>query len=265
MKAMFTVIKEQIQSFYLIRRLSVFEVKSENSQNYLGLLWEILNPLIQISIFWLVFGMGIRHGNNIDGIPFLPWMLSGIVVWFFANPAILNGSRSIRQRVNLVSKMSFPMSVIPSYVIFSKFYSHLVVLGLVIVVLSLFGIFPTFYIIGLLYAMFTLLALMIAISMVTSTLATVARDIQVMIQALMRLLMYTSPILWLPDEPLATIFKLNPLYYVVEVYRSSLLGKGWYFIEHPLYTLYFWIVVFLFLLFGSMMHVKLRDHFVEFI
>lgn len=265
MNAMLTVIKEQFQSFYLIRRLSLFEVKSNNSQNYLGLFWEILNPMIQIAIFWLVFGLGIHKGHPVDGYPFLPWMLAGINVWFFANPAILNGSRSIRQRVQLVSKMSFPMSVIPSYVIISKFYSHLIVLSLVVVVLMVFGIFPTVFIIQLVYFMAATIALMIAISMVTSTLATIARDIQVLIQALMRLLMYTSPILWNPTGKMEMIFKFNPLYYIVEGYRYALLGEGWYFIENPIYTLYFWLVVLGFLFFGSIMHVKFRNHFVEYI
>lgn len=265
MNAMLTVIKEQVGSFYLIRRLSLFEVKSNNSQNYLGLMWELLHPMIQIAIFWLVFGLGIHKGHPEDGTPFLPWLLAGINVWFFANPGILNGTRSIRQRVQLVSKMSFPMSVIPSFVIFSKLYSHLVVLALVIVFLMIFGIFPTIFLIQLVYFMIAAIALMIAISMVTSTLATIVRDVQVMIQALMRLLMYTSPILWHPTGKLATIFKINPLYYIVKGYRSALLGKGWYFIDHPEYTLYFWLVVFGFFFFGSIMHMKFRDHFVEYI
>ena len=48
MSSALTVLKEQIKNFYLIRRLSVYEMKSANSNNYLGILWEIINPMIQI-------------------------------------------------------------------------------------------------------------------------------------------------------------------------------------------------------------------------
>lgn len=70
MSAMMTVIKEQIANFYLIRRLSLYELKSSNNNNYLGMLWELLNPGIQITIFWFVFGYGIRGGSDVDGVPF---------------------------------------------------------------------------------------------------------------------------------------------------------------------------------------------------
>ena len=59
MNAAWIVLKEQIKNFYLIRRLSVYEMKSANNDNYLGILWEIINPMIQISIYWFVFGFGI--------------------------------------------------------------------------------------------------------------------------------------------------------------------------------------------------------------
>ena len=51
-----TVLKEQIQNFYLIRRLSLYELKSKNKNNYLGMAWEVINPSIQILIYWFVFG-----------------------------------------------------------------------------------------------------------------------------------------------------------------------------------------------------------------
>jgi teichoic acid transport system permease protein len=59
MKSLITVIGEQITNFYLIRRLSMFEIKIENNKNYLGMFWEILSPMILVAIYWFVFGLGI--------------------------------------------------------------------------------------------------------------------------------------------------------------------------------------------------------------
>ncbi|OCA84653.1 MULTISPECIES: ABC transporter permease [unclassified Bacillus (in: firmicutes)] len=268
MKSMFTVIQEQIRSFYLIKRLSVFELKSANNSNYLGIMWEFLNPLIQIGVYWVVFGMGIRGGREIGDVPFIYWMLSGISLWFFANPAIMDGTKSIYTRINFISKMSFPMSAIPSYVIMSKFYQHIVIVIIVSIILQ-FGGFPiSLYYLQLPYFMIAAIILFFAVTLVTSTLATIVRDVVMIVQAIMRMLIYLTPILWVSNSLpgfLQMIIKFNPLTYLVEGYRAAMLGQSWYFIEHADYTLYFWGVTIVLLMIGSALHLKFRNHFVDYL
>ncbi|WP_180228873.1 ABC transporter permease, partial [Bacillus cereus] len=102
-------------------------------------IWEVLNPLIQMSIYWFVFGLGIRGGQGVDGVPFVFWLSSGLVVWFFLNPAVMQGTKSVYKRMNMVSKMNFPLSVIPSYVVLSVFYQHIILVGIVTVAFLLSG------------------------------------------------------------------------------------------------------------------------------
>ncbi|HET7627067.1 MAG TPA: ABC transporter permease [Bacillales bacterium] len=273
MKSMVTVIQEQFKSFYLICRLSFFEIKIENNKNYLGMFWEILSPMILIAIYWFVFGTGLRSGETIRGdVPFLPWMLAGIVVWFFANPAILHGTKSIYNRIKMISKMNFPMSVIPTYVIMSKFYTHLLLVAVIFIILQFFGFFPSLYLVQLPYFMFAAFVLLFGICLVTSTISVIIPDIQKFIQATLRMLLYLSPILWDPAKFVNSdysyvpfIMKLNPLYYVVEGYRHSLLGDQWYLVQHWQYTIYFWVFVIAVMLFGASMHVKFRNRFIEYI
>ncbi|MBM7551698.1 ABC transporter permease [Thalassobacillus pellis] len=269
MKAAFIVLKEQIKYFYLVRRLSWYEMKSSNMNTYLGVFWELLNPAIQIAIYWFVFGFGIRGRDGIDGVPFFQWMLAGIVVWFLINQGILQASKSIYTKIRMLSKMNFPMSVIPNYVIFSKFYPHLMLLGLVIVLLQFLGYPINIYYIQLPLYTIAVLSLLFAISLITSTLSTIIRDVQMLLQAVLRMLLYLSPILWnvdsLDQEWLKIIMKINPFYYIVEGYRHSLIGQGWYFIEEWQYTLYFIGVVALLFLVGSMLHVRFRRHFIDFL
>lgn len=277
---MITVIREQIDSLYLIGRLSLFEVKNNNNNNYLGMGWEIINPMIQVFIYWFVFGYGIRHHGHGSGrsgihmvghahaVPFFPWMLAAISVWFFFNQSILLGTKSIFSRIKMVSKMNFPMSVIPTYVIFSKFYSHLFMVVIIYIILLLSGFSPSVYIIQLPYYIFCSIAFLFALCLVTSTLAAIIRDVQMMIQAFMRMLLYLSPFLWnmtTLSPPIGTLVKLNPLYYLAEGYRYSLLGGQWYFIDHLKYTIYFWALIIFLMALGSAMHLKFRDHFVEYV
>lgn len=267
MKSMITVLKEQMNSFYLIMRLSLYEMRSDNKNNYLGILWEIINPMIQIAVYWFVFGYGIRGGHKPLG--FIPWLFAGMTIWFFINPAVLQGSKSIYTRIRMVAKMNFPMSAIPSYVIFSKFYQHLMLLVVIMIILQFLGHPVSIYYAELPYYMFSVLVFTFALSLITSTLSTIVRDVQMIVQAVMRMMIYLTPVLWDPSNlgpKVQTIMKLNPFYYVIEGYRSALLGNtGWYFISHWHYTVYFWVVTIIMLMIGSTLHLKFRSRFVDFL
>lgn len=273
MKSAIKVLKEEIDSFYLIRRLSLYEMKSANSDNYLGMLWEVINPMIQITIYWFVFGYGIRRNTPValdahHQVEFLPWMLSGIVVWFFVNPSILQGSKSIYQRIRFIAKMSFPMSAIPAYVIMAKFYQHLALVVIITIILQFTGFPISIYFIQLPYYMFAAFALLLSISLITSTLSTIIRDVQMVVQSIMRVLIYLSPFLWTPDRLphfVQEVMALNPLYYLAEGYRSALLGTSWYALDQLSYTVYFWIVVVVLFMFGAKVHLKFRDHFIDYL
>ncbi|MDZ5607033.1 ABC transporter permease [Bacillus pseudomycoides] len=267
MNSMIMVLKEQINSLYLIKRLSIYQVKSTNNNNYLGLVWEVLNPLIQMSIYWFVFGLGIRGGEGVDGVPFVYWLSAGLAVWFFISPAILQASKSIYTRLNMVSKMNFPMSVIPSFVIISNFYQHLILVGIVTILFLIAGPGISIHYIQLVYYMFATIMFIFSLSLITSTLATIVRDVQMVVQSLVRMLLYLTPILWTPDKLpsiLQQMMQLNPLCYIIEGYRKAFLGTGWFF-EDIRYGLYFWGVVFLMMLIGAALHVKFRKHFADYL
>lgn len=273
MKSAITVIKEQIDHFYLIRRLSLYEIKSKNRNNYLGMAWEIINPAIQIVIYWFVFST-LREREPIEmggmEIPFFPWLLAGFFLWIFFSQSTLEASKSIYSRLRMLSKMNFPMSVIPNYVIFSKFYIHLFMLVISIIILQFMGYFASIYYLQLIYFIFAAFCLIFSISLITSTLSTIIRDVHMLLNSTMRMMLYLSGVLWpitlLADFPIImNMMKLNPLFYLIEGYRSALFSVDWYVITHWEYTLYFWGLVIVLFLFGSMLHVKFRRHFIDYL
>jgi len=273
MKSALIVIKEQIKHFYLVRRLSLYELKSQNKNNYLGVAWEIINPAIQILIYWFVFST-IREREPIEmnggEIPFFPWLLAGFFLWIFFYQSLIEGSKSIYSRLRMLSKMNFPMSVIPNYVIFSKFYVHLFMLVVAMVLLQFMGYFVNIYYLQFIYFIFATFCLIYAISLITSTLSTIVRDVHMLLNSTLRMLLYLSGVLWpvtlLSDFPtVMNLMKLNPLFYLIEGYRSAFFGVNWYFIVNWQYTLYFWILVIVLFLFGSMLHVRFRKHFIDYL
>lgn len=270
MKSVFHIIKEQYEHFQLARRLSLFEMKSKNRSNYLGSLWEIINPLIQLLIYWFVF-QNIRQQDNIqmsDGsnVSYVYWLVTGFVLWIFFYKSTIEGSNSIYTRIKILSKMNFPMSIVPSFVIFSHFYVHIVILAIAILLLHVGGYYVNIYYLQLLYFIPATLFFLYALALITSTISTIIRDAHMLLNAVLRMFLYVSPVLWeignMP-EPYGTIAKLNPLYYLIEGYRAALFGTEWFFINQWEYSLYFGLVTIILFLIGSTLHIKFRKHFVD--
>src|SRR5690625_1527437 len=217
MKSAVTVIREQIDHFYLIRRLSLYELKSQNRNNYLGMAWEIINPSIQIMIYWFVFGtLRERAPIEVNGteLPFFPWLLAGFFLWIFFYQATIQGSKSIYTRLRMLSKMNFPMSVIPNYVIFSKFYIHLFMLAITMIIFQFMGYFANIYYLQLIYFIFAAFCLIYALSLITSTLSTIIRDVHMFLNSTLRIC--------------AHVFKFNIKNDVILVWRfmaNSTLGR----------------------------------------
>lgn len=266
MNALRTIGGELKDHLYLIFRLSLYETKSQYSMQYLGWFWEIMTPLLQIGVYWVVFGFGIRGGHPVDGIPFVFWLVSGLIAWFFIGSTIPSGSRSIYGRVALVSKMHFPLSTIPAYVILSQFYRHLAMIALTIVLGSAFGYFPGWHTLELFYIVPAGVIFLYAVSLLLSALATMIRDVQNMVTSAIRMLMYLTPIMWIPPEH--SLFKmllmLNPLVYLIEGYRSALIGTG-YLMDHIWYGAYFWSVTLGILLVGAAVHIRFRRYFIDYV
>lgn len=262
-----TLFKEHKNNIYTISRLSTYELKIAHISKRLGIVWVFLNPLTQIFVYWLVFGLGIRGGAPVHGVPFFVWLICGMIPWFYMGAAISQGSNSIYARIATVSKMNFPLSIVPTISIITQLYTHLVLLmALVVIVIVSHG--WSISIIGLAYFVFSLTCFLIALALVTSTLSTIVRDIHLVVQTASRLLFFLTPVMWTVNDKtpatLREIIELNPLFYVIEGYRSSLLDGDLSLIRST-DTLIFWGITLLLFFVGSIIHVRFRKMFVDYL
>ena len=113
--------------------------------------------------YWFVFGIGIRKstddGYRVGEVPFIIWMLAGLIPWFFISPTILDGSNSVYKRINMVAKMNFPISSLPSVAIVANLFSYFVMMAIYIIVLLASGIYPSLQWIESIYYFFAWLFL----------------------------------------------------------------------------------------------------------
>lgn len=260
------VLKEQLLNLNLIFRLAFYEIKGKYLMHYLGVFWQFLNPIVQIFVYWFVFGIGIRGGQPIDGVPYFVWLISGLIPWFFINPSITQGANSVYSKLNLVSKMKFPVSILPSVSIISNSFQFIVMLVMLLVILLINGIYPSVYYIQLIYYLICLYVFLFSITLFFSTFTTIVRDFQSLIQTSMKMLFFVTPIVWHTDklpEKYQHLLMLNPIYYLVDGFRNSLLFKTWFF-EDAAYTLYFWALTLIILFTGAALHLKFRKNFFDY-
>lgn len=268
MKSVFFVIKENVVNFYRTVSIARYELLSDMRDTKLGLLWNFLNPIIQLFTFWLVFGIGLRNGRSVGTISFLPWMVVGMTVWFFVSPCITHGVGCIYAKRNIITKMKFPVSILPTTIVMKELFNHICMLVLILGILVYRGHIPNMYWFGVLYYMFCAICFCIALNMITSVLNMFTRDVAKLVKALMRMLLYLTPILWTLEnikgysEVLLYILKMNPLYYIVEGYRGSLFFQDPFY-NHPAQTMYFWSVVIIMFVIGSVLMYKFRRKFID--
>lgn len=271
MNTMFKIISDQVTNFKIIRRMAKYDDRANYQSHYLGLAWEFLNPLIQIGIYYLVFGVALKRGDPMPGVPYLPWMVMGIAPWLYMNKTTLDASKSIYQQVGLVSKMKFPINVLPSIKIMGNLYSFWTMMAFGVFLMFVNRIWPTISWVQFIYYFICMIALMYALGIFNSTVSVLVRDWQIALQSVLRMLFYMSGVLFnfvTSNFPpvLVRLLELNPFYYVINGIRESLLSKGWVWQQPNLnLTISFWLFIFIVMIFGSYLHNKFRANFVDLI
>lgn len=258
---------ENINNVHRIYAIAKYELLSDMRDSHLGLLWNFLNPLIQVLTYWFVFGYILDRGE-VENIPYIYWMLAGMVVWFFISPCITNGCNAIFAKVNIITKMKFPVSVLPATVVLKELFNHGCIMLILVIAFMLGGYYPSLHWLGLLYYLVCAITFAIAISMTTAVLNMLARDTRKFIRATMKLLLYLTPILWSIPSNIPTglvyVLKANPIYYIVQGYRDC-----FFFQEGILYywreMIIFWIVTGSLLCVGSCMMYKFKFKFIDMI
>ena len=265
LRNIFAVILEIWRNRMRMVRLSLYNYTLANKDSYLGKLWNVLNPLIQIGTYWFVFGIGIRNNAPVGEHAFLPWMLCGLIPWFFFSQSITQGASSIYSKSGTVLKLKYPVSTIPIEAILVGFYNHMVVLCILVVMLLTFGYFPNVYWLNIFYYFIYEFVFLASFAMISSVLTMIARDFQKLLSSVIRLWFYVTPILWSMDTLPVWVQKLlevNPALYIVNGFRDSLLYKTAFFV-HVDKIVFFWMINLILIVIGCNLQTKFKNKFID--
>ena len=249
---------------YTIYTLTKRDFQTLYSGSVLGLTWAFLQPLAMTAIFWFVFTKGFR-ALPVKEFPFILWFLCGLLPWNFFSACLSANTTVLREYSFLVKKTPFRVSILPIIKILSACIVHAVFLIILFGVVLWYRLPVTLHCIQLVYYAGALMVLALGLSWFTSALQIFVKDVAQSVAIVLQLGFFLCPIFWTPNmfaEPYRTLLKLNPLYYIIEGYRASILYHAWV-TNSPSSTLYFWVVSLLLLLLGMTVFRRLRRHFAD--
>ena len=264
LKTFYRFLKDIFNSKRLLIDLAKNDFKSRYMGNYLGILWAFIQPLVTILIFWFVFQVGFKS-TPVENVPFILWLLAGMIPWFFFAESIQSATQSILSNSFLVKKVVFRVSLLPIIQIISALSIHLFFILFMFGMFMYYGYMPTVYWLQILYYLFCTVFLVLGISWMTSSIVVFFRDLGQIVAMIVQFGFWLTPIFWsmkILPEKYQDIIQYNPVYYIVEGYRDSLIYHVWFW-EKPMLSVQYWIITALFFMGGAVVFRKLRPHFAD--
>ena len=221
----------------LILDLAKADFKKRFVGSYLGIFWIFVQPVVTIIIYYYIFQLGFKSNPQAD-VPYVVWLLPGIIPWFFFNEAVMNGTVSMLNYQHLVKKMVFPIKIIPAIRIAASLFIHFIFVGVMLVVILLLGVRPSIWWLQFIYYMVCNILLITGIVYLLASLN-----------------------VFMP-KGFQFLISLNPFVYIVEGGRECFFDQVGFW-QKPGQTIYFWVITLVLLFLGSKIFDKFEKHFVD--
>lgn len=207
--------------FFLVWR----DIKVLYAQTILGFSWAILQPLIHIIVFTIVFGKVAKIDT--DGIPYFLFSTVAVVPWTFMSQAMTQSSQSLVAGQHILGKIYFPRLLFPLTSIFAKLVDFGISLIIILFTLFYYKILPTWNLLLLPLLILHMVCIATGVGLWLSAMAIRFRDVKYAMQFLTQILMYSAPIVYsassIPDK-WRLIYSVNPIVGTIEGFRACLLG-----------------------------------------
>ena len=215
------------------------DIKVMYAQTILGFMWAILQPAIQIVIFTIVFGKVAKVYT--DGIPYILFSSVAIIPWTYMSQAMAQSSESLVKDQAMLGKIYFPRLIFPMTSVLARLVDFGISMLIIIVVALYYHVLPTWQLVFFPLFVLLMMAISLGIGMWLSALAIRYRDVKHSMRFLIRMLMYSAPIVYsassIPDK-YRLLYSLNPIVAVIEGIRASILGTPmpWTYILPGVFT-----------------------------
>lgn len=215
----------------LLRNLVISDIRIKYKGSALGLLWSMLNPAFTLGIYFLVFSVVLKNGYP----NYVIFLFSGLIVWNMFQNAVFSATGVIVDRAGLVKKVSFPREILPLASVGSAVIYFLIQLVVLIIFLFVFHHAPEWNMIEILPITFANLYLFAAaVSIVMAAFTVYMRDMKHLMEVLLQLWFWTSPVVYSYSNSLAVqlathhlkwFYFMNPMALMVLTFQRTFYVK----------------------------------------
>ena len=229
-------LKQIVQEHKDYRKQILMLAKSDLIKTYrgaaLGWAWAVIKPLMTLFVFWFGFTVGLRHGKPINGYPYFLWLVAGFTPWFYMHDMIQGGAECIRKYKHLVTKIKFPISIIPTYTSLSHLVIHLLLLAIAIAGYWVMGFKPDKYLLQIPFYMILMLVFYEIWALFAGMLSAISKDFLNLVKATVQALFWLSGVIYnvdtIENQAVRTALKFNPITVIASGYRKSFIYKEWF-------------------------------------
>jgi ABC-type polysaccharide/polyol phosphate export permease len=269
-------LRELIQYRYLLRNLIVRDLKVRYKNSALGVLWSLLNPLLMMLVFTLVFTV-LMPDNSIR--QYAVFILVGLLPWSFFRGALVSGTVSITENAALIKKVYFPRELLPIAAILSKLVNFLLALLVLLAFLFASGLGLTVHALWVPAILITQLIFTLGLSFLLGTLYVFYRDTMMILDVIMLAWFFLTPVFYPFDllnhyktlsgitfSPAQVMRWVNPMASIIDGYRTVLWGgmasQGAVSMD-PIYLLRTFVTSLIVLVFGYIVFARAQHLFGE--
>jgi lipopolysaccharide transport system permease protein len=209
----------------LIWYKSLADLSAEAARAYMGFIWWVLEPLLYMSAFYVVLGLGLRVGGNHAAL----FLLCGLVPWKWFASTVQNGSNSIQANSGLIQQVYLPKYVLPWMVVVTNGMKFLIILGL-LMLLAAFSRGAALSWLALPLVALVEMLLILAVASLAAALVPLLPDLSMVIDNGLFMMMFLSGVVVdlnrLPPK-LHGVLAFNPMVPVIDSYRAILIDQNW--------------------------------------
>ncbi|MEN0584163.1 MULTISPECIES: ABC transporter permease [unclassified Kosakonia] len=197
-------------------------LRSEASINYLSYAWWIIEPVLQMAIYYLVFAYLLKQGGH-DYVPFL---LTGLIPWIWFGRSVSHAQGSIIQGKYLMNQVHIPKIFFPLTFILQDAIKQIIVFILLLIFLVLYGYEFSFGLLWVIPVILVQFLLILAFALTVSVIVPFVRDFSFVIETGLQIMMFCSGIFFnyksIPAME-TKIFFINPMAIILSSYREILM------------------------------------------
>jgi lipopolysaccharide transport system permease protein/teichoic acid transport system permease protein len=225
--------------------------------------WEILHPVVTILLYWFVFSIAFK-ARGPEGIPFIAYFITGMLPWMCFAEGIQSGGQGVVSHGFLIKKMVFKSELLPFVFLVAGGLNHGLLMILASGILIANGVPITWCWLQVAYYFITMCSLMLGLQWLLSSLTVFHRDLGQAVTMGLNVVFWSTPVVWVAKSVLSPEYQwvlfLNPLCYIVEGYRASLLYNEPIWLNWQ-QALYVWALLVLLAATGFTVFRRLKPHF----